>query len=134
MAATLRTKKDDAAKRQLTAELEAVARRLQTTVGMPTAEGSGGNFLDVAQGVESQELAFLTASRLIERVNRLDLALTRVSDGQYGTCDECGAPIPPKRLLVLPDATTCVGCQERLEHRGAAVYGSAESITKSSGW
>jgi len=28
---------------------------------------------------------------------------------------ECGTSIPPKRHLAVPDATTCVACQERLE-------------------
>ena len=25
-------------------------------------------------------------------------------------CEKCGTPIPPERLEVLPDTTTCVNC------------------------
>ena len=83
---------------------------------VPTADTTSGDFLDVAQSVEHQELARLTATRLAERAKRLQIALTRIADGEYGACSECGTSIPPKRLMAIPDATTCVACQKRLEH------------------
>jgi DnaK suppressor protein len=92
---------------------------------VPTAGVVGGDFLDVAQGVEQQELARLNASRLIEQARRLRLALTRLSNGEYGVCSECGASIAAKRLLAIPDAVTCVACQDRLERVGAAVRARA---------
>lgn len=115
----MRTSNNDRAKRLLKAELDVVVGRLQTAAEVPRAGDTGGDFFDVAQGVELQELARLNASRLTERAKRLRTALTRVSDGQYGVCSECGAAIPPKRLLAIPDVTTCVGCQQQLERVGA---------------
>jgi DnaK suppressor protein len=102
-------------RRLLEAELAGVAARLPRGAGTPETRPTGADFLDVAQGVEHQELATLSASRLFERARRLRLALERVDDGDYGVCSECGAPIPARRLLAVPDATTCVECQERLE-------------------
>ena len=93
-----------------------VVARLQNEAAVPTADAVSGDFLDLAQSVEHQELARLTATRLAERARRLHDALTRVADGEYGVCSECGTSIPPRRLLAVPDATTCVACQERLEH------------------
>jgi DnaK suppressor protein len=113
--ATTTTRKDSRARRALKAELETIASRLQTDGDVPQASVVGGDFLDVAQGVEHQELARLGASRLTERARRLRIALTRMSSGEYGVCAECGAAIPSKRLLAVPEATTCVPCQERLE-------------------
>jgi len=106
------------AKRLLEAEFDVIAERLHREVAVPKASRAGGDFLDVAQGVEHQELARLSASRLSERAKRLQIALSRVSEGEYGVCSECGTSIPPQRLRAVPDATTCVACQERLE-RGA---------------
>src|SRR5215470_17282739 len=97
------------AKKLLEAHLDAALARLQSEAEVPKAETLGSDFLDVAQAVELQELARLTASRVAERAKRLEIALTRVADG------ECGAAIAPKRLLAVPDATTCVECQVRLE-------------------
>jgi DnaK suppressor protein len=42
-----------------------------------------------------------------------------VITGEYGVCAECGTAISPTRLRAIPDATTCVACQERLERRHA---------------
>ena len=92
-----------------------VVGRLQHEAAVPTTDGAGSDFLDIAQSVEHQELARLTATRLAERARRLHNALTRMAAGEYGVCSECGAAIPPRRLVAIPDATTCVACQERLE-------------------
>jgi DnaK suppressor protein len=118
---TMRTKgNSNRASRLLKAQLDAIAAQMQTEPGVPKAAAAGGDFLDVAQGVEHQELARLRASRLTQRARRLRMALTRVSDGEYGVCSECGARIPARRLLAVPDATTCVACQEGLERLGRA--------------
>jgi len=39
-------------------------------------------------------------------------ALKRIDCGDYGTCRECGKRIALRRLVVLPQATTCVRCAE----------------------
>jgi RNA polymerase-binding transcription factor len=106
---------EDQARRRLKTELETLAARLHGETEVPRTGGMGGDFLDVAQGVERQELARLNTERLAQRARRLRIALSRVSDGQYGVCSECGEAIPRKRLLAVPDATTCVACQVRLE-------------------
>ena len=100
--------------RLLTTYLD-VMERLQTEAEVPKADVMSSEFLDIAQSVEHQELARLRAARLAERAKRLRVALTRASAGEYGVCSECGAAIPAKRLRALPDATTCVKCQEQLE-------------------
>lgn len=111
---TMRTK-NDRAKRLLKAQLDIITARLQTEAEVPKADALSSDFLDIAQSVEHQELARLSASRLTERAKRLQIAMSRVADGEYGVCSECGESIPSQRLLAVPDATTCVSCQERLE-------------------
>ncbi|HEX6575215.1 MAG TPA: TraR/DksA C4-type zinc finger protein [Gemmatimonadaceae bacterium] len=37
-------------------------------------------------------------------------ALERLRDGSYGQCMYCGNAIPAGRLLVIPEATNCLGC------------------------
>jgi DnaK suppressor protein len=113
-----RARTTDRTRRLLTDELDRIAIRLHSEAEVPMTGGVGGDFLDVAQGVEHQEQARLNASRLVDRARRLQNALTRVSDGEYGLCSECGLPIPPRRLLAVPDAVTCVACQSQLERAG----------------
>jgi phage/conjugal plasmid C-4 type zinc finger TraR family protein len=113
-----RSRNNERTRRLLAAELERIAARLHAEAGVPQVGTVGGDFLDVAQGIEHQELARLSAARLVERARRLRDALARVSDGDYGVCSECGTTIPANRLLAIPDATTCVACQSRLERTG----------------
>jgi DnaK suppressor protein len=82
---------------------------------MLKATVTGGDFLDVAQDLEYQELARLSASRLGERARRLRVALGRVDTGEYGACSECGTSISFKRLRALLDVTTCMACPAKLE-------------------
>lgn len=56
--------------------------------------------------VESRELA------------RIENALERMRDGQYGACEACGSGIPMARLNALPYATLCIKCQRESERDG----------------
>lgn len=40
-------------------------------------------------------------------------ALLRLEHGTYGTCADCGAPIPEGRLDARPEAARCVKCQSK---------------------
>jgi DnaK suppressor protein len=44
-------------------------------------------------------------------------ALEMIAEGTYGICSECGNPIAEKRLLMYPNATRCIACQEAFEER-----------------
>lgn len=55
-------------------------------------------------------------------VGKIDEALSRIEDGSFGTCDECGEAILMARLQARPMTTLCIRCkeeQEELEKRGA---------------
>lgn len=45
-------------------------------------------------------------------------ALDMIDQGTYGKCVDCGQPISEKRLMMYPNATRCIGCQEAREERG----------------
>ena len=50
-----------------------------------------------------------------EDIIRIDFALRRLDEAQYGLCTMCGTPISEARLAILPEATRCTGCQEKTE-------------------
>ena len=50
---------------------------------------------------------------LYGQLREVDLALERLSSGEYGTCANCGTSISSKRLQAVPWATLCVECQDR---------------------
>jgi hypothetical protein len=53
------------------------------------------------------------AHALQRRLYNLDDALDRITDGLYGRCRLCGAPIDGIRLLADPASTLCHSCGPR---------------------
>ncbi|MCP9446774.1 MAG: TraR/DksA family transcriptional regulator [Nitrospira sp.] len=78
--------------------------------------------LESARDVGDQALMDLERElgiSLMEMRNRrrqsIDEALTRLHEGTYGICAECGVEISEKRLQAVPFAKLCVECQSRQE-------------------
>ena len=47
--------------------------------------------------------------------NLVQKALSKISDGSYGICEECDAKITLKRLLAVPFAKMCISCAREEE-------------------
>ena len=78
--------------------------------------------LESAMDVGDQALADLERElgiSLMEMRNRkrqmIDEALTRLNEGMYGICADCGVEISEKRLAAVPFARYCVECQTKQE-------------------
>lgn len=88
----------------LAADLETImeASRLVATDDEHDPEGSTIAF------ERSQTTKFLDDAH--KHLANLDSALERLDAGGYGTCETCGNPIAPGRLLARPSARTCITC------------------------
>src|SRR5438128_1022478 len=84
--------------------------------------------VDEIQANERREIGFATRELLVDRVNRLSAALERLNNGAYGVCTECEVPISPARLQALPEVTTCVRCQDRIERLGRQFEPSEDEL------
>jgi DnaK suppressor protein len=62
---------------------------------------------------EDIELALIQMKA--ETLNKINEALTRLEDGRYGLCFECGEEIAEARLRALPFAVRCKDCEEARE-------------------
>ncbi|MFC1622816.1 TraR/DksA family transcriptional regulator [Patescibacteria group bacterium] len=51
-------------------------------------------------------------SNLEQRLKDIKSALTRVEDGAYGKCVECGGDIREERLEIYPSARRCMQCNK----------------------
>jgi hypothetical protein len=71
----------------------------------------------VEEEVASVGLASMAWSELIERqrLERIEQALKRLSNGTFGSCLRCHQSIDHERLLVIPLTELCIACQRQEE-------------------
>lgn len=62
-------------------------------------------------------LELRTRDRYRKLINKIDKALNRLEEGDYGYCEETGEEIGLDRLEARPIATLCLDAQERWELR-----------------
>jgi len=62
-------------------------------------------------------MAIANKTQAGELLRRMESALQRLEEGEYGDCLECGEPILFARLQIQPEASLCVTCQSKNESR-----------------
>ena len=60
--------------------------------------------------LQVQAMAVAAEGRRQARIRRIEAALTRIEDGEFGWCVTCGDEIAPKRLAMDAAAPTCIAC------------------------
>lgn len=100
--------------------LEAKAKEIRESLRSSAASKAlsrGDEPLDLEElpSQSHEEWIFLNRNHIdVMLLREIDEALSRVEDGDYGTCMECGEPISQKRLEAVAWARYCVPCQEQL--------------------
>ncbi|MDD2850631.1 MAG: TraR/DksA C4-type zinc finger protein [Desulfuromonadaceae bacterium] len=75
----------------------------------------GGDIYDQASSERDRELGLLLGDREREKIHSIDEALLRITEGEYGICEECDEEIPLGRLKAMPFTRHCVKCKSDLE-------------------
>lgn len=65
------------------------------------------------------ELDQVMLERLKKRAADLEQQLSHIKQGTYGICSQCGRPIDPDRLAVLPGTKLCIRCAQAPGHRSS---------------
>lgn len=47
-----------------------------------------------------------------EKLEKLKIALSKIDDKDFGLCIRCHKPIPLGRILIMPQARSCVACSQ----------------------
>ena len=68
--------------------------------------------IETVQLASQREMAARRLEGDAKRLAQIGAALTRIDNGEFGICVDCGEPIPSKRLAAVPWAACCVRCQE----------------------
>ncbi|WP_415912580.1 RNA polymerase-binding protein DksA [Neptuniibacter sp. QD37_11] len=73
--------------------------------------------VDQASKAEELRTEMRTREREAQAIRKIDSALERIHDDEYGFCDNCGADIGLKRLEARPTASLCIECKTAEERR-----------------
>ncbi len=82
------------------------------------ASGEGQGVLDAGETSEAdiqEDIEFALIQMKAETLNKINEALARLEEGDYGNCFECGEEIGEQRLRALPFAVRCKDCEEARE-------------------
>jgi DnaK suppressor protein len=85
------------------------------------AEGASGEaqgVLDAAEASEADiqdDIEFALIQMKAETLAKIGEALSRLEEGTFGYCFECGDEISERRLRALPFAVRCKDCEEARE-------------------
>ena len=88
-----------------------------TIEGLQDSTRNIPDIADRASEETDRALELRTRDRQRKLVAKIDAALRRIENGEYGYCEETGEPISLKRLDARPIATLSLEAQERHERR-----------------
>lgn len=92
----------------------------QSAETIDNLQDSGRNVPDIADRASEETdraLELRTRDRQRKLVAKIDAALRRIENGEYGYCEMSGEPISLKRLDARPIATMTLEAQEKHERR-----------------
>ncbi len=81
--------------------------------------GKVNNVLDPGETSEAgiqEDIEFALIQMKAETLDKINEALTRLEEGAYGNCFECGEEISHARLRALPFAVRCIECEQAREN------------------
>ena len=108
-------------KRMLEGRRRDILSEVQGRIRDVRAEGSDKPHDVLDQGESSdvdiqEDIEFALIQMKAETLNKIDEALSRLEEGTYGHCFECGDEIAEQRLRALPFAVRCKDCEEAREN------------------
>ncbi|HBR51709.1 MAG TPA: hypothetical protein DEA71_16690 [Nitrospira sp.] len=116
-----REQRQEVLQKMLLGKRQEIIKEIEGSLGQSLTEDQQRR-LESARDVGDQALMDLERElgiSLMEMRNRrrqsIDEALTRLHEGTYGICAECGIEISERRLQAVPFAKLCVECQSRAE-------------------
>jgi DnaK suppressor protein len=98
-------------KSQLEEKLDTLQGRL-ASIKKDATQSHSVDSAEQAQERENDEVVDAIGNETAQSIRVLQAALSRIEDGSYGICENCGSGINDGRLAAIPEATRCVGCAD----------------------
>ena len=117
-------------KQKLQEEKKQILMELQTqrAFNQDDSRKDVGDEVDSSENEQERELSLLMRDRGRDRLEAIEEAIQRMQAGDYGFCEECGDPIPKRRLIAMPLARMCVNCQQDQEQANTALSATSSTM------
>jgi DnaK suppressor protein len=110
----------------LTDKMEELLNEAERTVdGMTDTKENFPDPTDRASLESNRNFTLRIRDRERKLIVKIREALTRIDDGTYGKCDECGENISLERLRARPVTTLCIDCKSLQEARERKLRGAS---------
>lgn len=73
------------------------------------------DFAEQAVEQENRDVLQQLGSEAEQEITKINRALIRMDEGEYGYCADCGETINPERLNARPYSTRCLPCAQAAE-------------------
>jgi DnaK suppressor protein len=94
-------------------ELEALSALSEDDRAAVALDQQAVGRLSRMDAMQQQAMAQAAERARARDLQRIDAALRRIEDDEYGYCSDCGDEIAGKRLEIDPMANLCVNCAGR---------------------
>ncbi len=98
-------------------ELAELLKNAGESTGPVTLDQQSVGRVSRIDAIQQQQMAIASQQQASAMLQRTDLALRRIDDGDYGICMQCGESIAYARLQAQPFANRCIDCQSDREAR-----------------
>lgn len=97
--------------------LDEMVQERRTSAGeKDLSEYKACDLIDLASIEIDSALSFRIRERDGRLAEKVRQALNKLQEGTFGICEECGRPIPERRLRARPVARLCIKCKEKQEN------------------
>ena len=132
----MRKRELDKFKNLLLLEKQGILQHLTELEGASATELSqtGGDSVDLAALEITQSSIQKLGNREKKLLEKIDHALDKFENGEYGVCERCGEQINPARLEARPVAQFCIDCKTELEQNERRYSEHEEGDEEGDGW
>jgi DnaK suppressor protein len=95
------------------AELESLSEGSEESRSTVMLDPQSVGRISRTDAIQMQQMALEAERRRQLERRRIEAALRRIEEGEYGLCASCGEPIAPARLELDPAVPNCIACAEK---------------------
>lgn len=76
----------------------------------PVAPDNAIGRLTRMEAICSKSISEVSLHSAQTKLAKLEVALDKIGDPEYGICRRCSHPIPKGRIMLMPESVVCVNC------------------------